>query len=582
MKSHSTFLFLSVPLLLMGGFQSAAQQPASSLQGMVMEAGSTNPVAKATVELGDVGGTAVEVTRTDAEGKFYLPNIAPGRYRIVVSHTGHVNAKYESLTLTPGQRVDNVRIEMTRGAAISGHITDKGRPAGLSDAVVFRAVYTEGQLTFDPVMANRSDDLGEYHLFWLPPGRYYLAAVIWETASAVGWITNAEGIDTQFYSQRQTSRAVFMRTTAGGVSDTEAHIPVFYPGSPDIQLATVIDVLPGADLRGMNIEAGPQPTRRITGTVVGIPATTTPTQSQPGNRVNVNMRSLTGTYISNQAQVPNANVDPNGTFEITKVVPGRYVLTASAGNLTGRTIVEVRDRDLTNIAVSLSPGFTVTGRVIVEQSATTPAPQLATFRVALRSDPLTPAPTTYNTGVQPDGSFAFPAPAPPNNPVSTNAGPIAGDYRVLVTPILTAPTPPGSTAPAVLPQLQSFYVKSIRMGDVDILNDNLHLAAQPSDPLVIVIGTNPGSVRGKAAPGSTVVLIHDNALRYRVNEKTSIADAAGNFAFENVPPGNYKAFAWEAVESGAWGDPNFMRSQEERGVPVHVDEGKPSTIEIPK
>jgi hypothetical protein len=226
----------------------------------------------------------------------------------------------------------------------------------------------EGQLTFDPVMANRSDDQGEYHLFWLPPGRYYLAAVIWETASAVGWITNAEGIDTPFFSQRQTSRAVFMRTTAGGVSDTEAHVPVFYPGSPDIQLATVIDVLPGADLRGMDIEAGPQPTRRITGTVVGIPAVTTPTQGPPGNRANVNMRSLTGTYTSNQAQVPNATVDPNGTFEITKVVPGRYVLYASAGNLSGRTVVEIRDRDLTNIAVSLLPGFTVAGRLTVERT----------------------------------------------------------------------------------------------------------------------------------------------------------------------------------------------------------------------
>jgi hypothetical protein len=97
--------------------------------------------------------------------------------------------------------------------------------------------------------------------------------------------------------------------------------------------------------------------------------------------------------------------------------------------------------------------------------------------------------------------------------------------------------------------------------------------------LLIVIGTNPGSVRGKAMPGSTVVLIHDNALRYRVNEKTSTADAAGNFAFENIAPGNYKAFAWEIVERGIWQDPNFMRSQEERGVPVHVDEGKLSTID---
>jgi len=131
----------------------------------------------------------------------------------------------------------------------------------------------------------------------------------------------------------------------------------------------------------------------------------------------------------------------------------------------------------------------------------------------------------------------------------------------------------------VPPQFQSYYVKSIRIGDVDLLNDTLHLTSQPADPLLIVIGTNPGSVRGRATPGSTVVLIHDNALRYRVNEKTSIADAAGNFVFENVAPGNYKAFAWETVERGMWQDPNFMGTQEERGVHVHVDEGKAATID---
>ena len=589
-KRHRTFLFLAVSCLLLAGFQSAAQQPAApsaSLQGVVLEAGSTNPVPKATVQIGNAGGTSAEVTRTDSEGKFYIPKIAPGQYRIVVSHTGHVNAKYESLTLAPGQRVDSIRIEMTRGGSISGHITDKGRPAGLSDAAVFRAVYTEGQLTFDPVMANRTDDLGEYHLFWLPPGRYYLAAVIWETASAVGWITNSEGIDTQFYSQRQTSRAVFMRTTAGGVSDSEAHVPVFYPGTPDVQLAAVIDVLPGADLRGMDIEAGPQPTRRITGTVAGIPAAAPPTPIQagqagpPGNRVSVNMRPLTGTYISNQAQVPNATVDPSGTFEITKVVPGRYVLNASAGNLSGRIEVEIRDRDLTNITVVLSPGFTVTGRLTVERAATAPATPLTGLRIGLRTDPLSPGGTTYGTPVQADGSFAFPLSGPPNGPNAGPAnifGPLAGDYRVLVNPILTPPTDSGSVG--IPAQFQSWYVKSIRMGDVDLLNDTLHLASQPSDPMLIVIGTNPGSVRGKATPGSTVVLIHDNALRYRVNEKTSVADAAGNFVFENVAPGNYKAFAWETVERGLWQDPNFMRTQEERGVPVHVDEGKPATIDL--
>ncbi len=326
----------------------------------------------------------------------------------------------------------------------------------------------------------------------------------------------------------------------------------------------------------MDIEAGPQPTRRITGTVVGIPAVTTPTPGQPGNRVNVNMRSLMGTYISNQAQVPNATVNPNGTFEITKVVPGRYVLNASAGNLSGRTEVEIRDRDLNNITVLLSSGFTVAGRVTVERAATVPATPLTGIRIGLRTDPLSPGATTYTTPVQADGSFTIPANGPNGGPAN-NAGPLAGDYRVLVNPILTPPTDSGILG--VPPQFQSYYVKSIRMGDVDLLNDTLHLTSQPSDPLLIVIGTNPGSVHGRAKPGSTVVLIHDNALRYHVNEKTSTADAAGNFAFENVAPGNYKAFAWETVERGIWQDLNFMRSQEERGVPVHVDEGKLSTID---
>ena len=587
MKRSRKFAILAFVSILLAGLAiatGAAQQPAASLQGIVVEAGSTVPVSRATVELTRIGVPGSEVTRTDSEGRFFLPNTSPGQYRLVVSHSGHVKAEYgqlrpgspgNPLVLTAGQHVDNVRIEMTRGGSISGHITDNGRPVGLSDAVVFRGVFIEGQLSLSLVSAGRADDTGEYHLFWLPPGRYYLAAIIWETASAAGWTINPEGVDTAFFAQRQVSRNIFMRTTAGGVSETEAHIPVFYGGSSDPLLATVIDVQPGSDFRGMDIEAGPLPTRHVKGTVVGIPAAI---PGQPPIRVSVNMRSLMGTLNTNSAQSPNANAETNGVFDITRVVPGRYVLNASAGNLSGRTVVEVRDRDLTNISVSLMPGFTVTGRVIIERTgATGPDPALSSLRIGLRTDPLIPGATNYTAIVQPDGSFAIPSSVP--NAAAASAGPIAGDYRVLVNPILTPPTAPEASVQALPPQLQSLYVKSIRMGDVDVLNDPLRLTSQPSDQLVIVIGTNPGSLSGKAVPGSTVVLIHDSPLRYRVNEKTAIADPAGNFAFANVPPGNYKAFAWEFVERGAWGDVNFMRSQEERGVPVHVDEGKSSTID---
>src|SRR6185295_17220043 len=109
---------------------------------------------------------------------------------------------------------------------------------------------------------------------------------------------------------------------------------------------------------------------------------------------------------------------------------------------------------------------------------------------------------------------------------------------------LTPPALQDSGNPTLPLQVQNLYVKSIRMGDVDVLNDTLHLTAQPSDPLVIVIGTNLGTVRGRLVDenqrpvaGATVVLVYDNALRYRVNEKVSTTDAAGNVVFDNVPPG---------------------------------------------
>jgi hypothetical protein len=156
-----------------------------------------------------------------------------------------------------------------------------------------------------------------------------------------------------------------------------------------------------------------------------------------------------------------------------------------------------------------------------------------------------------------------------------------------VTPIFVSPIPPDAALPTVTPPLQNLYVKSIRMGDVEILNDRLHLNSQPQEPLTIVIGTNPGMISGRVVddhqqpvPVTTLVLVHDNGLRYRVNEKSAFSDPSGRFEFLNVAPGNYKLFAWENVERGAWQDPEFMRSFENRGVAVTIEEGGKVSLDV--
>jgi len=129
-------------------------------------------------------------------------------------------------------------------------------------------------------------------------------------------------------------------------------------------------------------------------------------------------------------------------------------------------------------------------------------------------------------------------------------------------------------------------VKSARLGDTDILNGTLHLNAQTSETLEIVIATNPGALDGQVVkndPGSAadipVLLLPD--LRSR-NElyRTTNTDASGRFHFDHIPPGDYKLFSWEEVEDGALYDPDFMMSNKNRGTPVHISEGRAETARI--
>ena len=45
-------------------------------------------------------------------------------------------------------------------------------------------------------------------------------------------------------------------------------------------------------------------------------------------------------------------------------------------------------------------------------------------------------------------------------------------------------------------------------------------------------------------------------------------------------PGDYKIFSWDEVEDGAWEDPDFLRTSEDRGQMISVEEGDTKTAAI--
>jgi hypothetical protein len=123
-------------------------------------------------------------------------------------------------------------------------------------------------------------------------------------------------------------------------------------------------------------------------------------------------------------------------------------------------------------------------------------------------------------------------------------------------------------------------VKSIRLGNVDVLNDGLRLERAPENSLEIVLATNPGAVEGTAGVGDiTVALLPDARQRTELFRSTT-TDGAGNFRFDKVPPGDYKIFAWTEVDNGSWYDTEFMRNYESRGSAVRVREDSREYVRI--
>jgi hypothetical protein len=97
----------------------------------------------------------------------------------------------------------------------------------------------------------------------------------------------------------------------------------------------------------------------------------------------------------------------------------------------------------------------------------------------------------------------------------------------------------------------------------------------------MVVGNHGAVVEGtvvndKQIPvaGATVVLVPDIFLRKRASYyKTGRTDASGQFRLQAISPGDYKLYAWEEAETGAWQDPDFLRPYETRGKALTLREG---------
>jgi len=231
--------------------------------------------------------------------------------------------------------------------------------------------------------------------------------------------------------------------------------------------------------------------------------------------------------------------------------------------------VSVQGATPSSVTLSLEPAFEIQGNIKLEGFAASATPDLSKLSVRA-ANTVTALADALPSTPSASGMFAL-------------KNVTRGNYVVTVSPIsniFASVAPPAAW--------QNAYVKSIRLGNIDVLENGMRLVTPPVNPLEIVIAAGGGSLRGAVRDSSravvsnaTVVVVPDEANRQRNDLFRSVlADASGSYHIEGLPPGNYKLFAWEDVEPQLWHDPAFMRVYEDLGRAVVVAEGSSQSVDL--
>lgn len=298
-------------LLLAAQAQAAAPEKCA-IEGRVLRAGSGDPIRKVQLTLVREQGrpSNSNFAVTDDSGRFSFTGLDPGRYQLSADRNGYVRQQYGQrgqarmgapLVLERGQNLRDIVFRLVPAAILTGRVTDdEGEPVSYVRVDLFRYGYVQGRRQRMPAGGASSNDLGEYRIFGLAPGRYFLSAT-WGTMGFMGSGGNLVGV------------------TSGPNPAELTYAPTYFPGTADATQASPIEITPGAELRGIDLRLLKIPTVRIRGKVLNA------VTGRPGRGIGVGLLTRNDPYMSRNFVAAEAD----GSFEIRGVTPGSYELNAN-------------------------------------------------------------------------------------------------------------------------------------------------------------------------------------------------------------------------------------------------------------
>jgi hypothetical protein len=308
-----------------------AGQGGASIKGRVVDAATKAPLSRARVGLS--GSSQRGPVLTDDGGAFVFSGLPAGTYSFFIERNGYLSASWPDssrwvrrlegpIRLAATDNLENVTLAIERGGVVAGKVmTATGEPiTGAQVSLVGLAAPTFTR-------SGTTNDLGDYRVADLPPGRYVLRAQL--------------------------------RAMTNDPPDTplSGPLPTYYPGTLQRSEAQELVVGRGGEVTEANL-------RLVEGMLSLLDVTVTHTDGRPADSA-----MLT---VSSTAEPPMAGFGRgirNGVGRL-ELPPGEYTLQAEAPS----GLQTMKDRivyDLTGIArVRLTAGTRETVTVVVGMNGT--------------------------------------------------------------------------------------------------------------------------------------------------------------------------------------------------------------------